>query len=59
MPEIKNDIVYVVRNESTGDIEMATTNDFEAWCYYRDVPTVSLSVFIKKNMISYSPPSNK
>lgn len=54
-----NDIVYVVKNESTGDIEMATTNDFEAWCYYRDVPTVSLRVFIKKNMIAYMPPSNK
>lgn len=53
MSTVKLDLVYVLVNETTQEIEMATTNDSEAWSYYRDVPLVTMNIFLNKNQVGY------
>ncbi|WP_372011421.1 hypothetical protein NBRC13296_12750 [Paenibacillus chitinolyticus] len=49
---VKVDLVYVLTNFQTGQIEMATGNDAEAWAFYRDMRDTKISIFLNKNLLS-------
>ena len=53
---VKLDICYVLTNAGTGSVEMATTNDSEAWAFYRDSRNIVIQVFINKNRVATIPP---
>ncbi|MEK3787580.1 hypothetical protein [Paenibacillus sp. FSL K6-1230] len=53
MSTVKHDLVYVLINETTQEVEMATTNDSEAWAYYRDVHLVSMNIFLDMNRVGF------
>ncbi|OME29366.1 hypothetical protein NSS98_25115 [Paenibacillus sp. FSL E2-0274] len=52
----KPDIVYVLVNTLHGKVEMATSNDSEAWSFYRDMKGIRLQVFVNLNMVAYIEP---
>ncbi|OMF70485.1 hypothetical protein BK142_23715 [Paenibacillus glucanolyticus] len=49
---IKHDIVYVLINTLHGKVEFATTNDSEAWAFYRDTRGMRLQIFMNLNLIA-------
>ena len=54
---VKHDIVYVLTSVIDGTVEMATTNDFEAWALYKDTKDIRISVFISGNQIATVEPT--
>lgn len=54
---VEHNIVYVLTNIVTGQVDMATRNDSEAWSYYRDMKDIRISVFISGNKIVSAEPT--
>lgn len=53
----KHDIVYVLINTLHGRVELATTNDSEAWAFYRDMKGMRIDVFMNLNRVTSVEPT--
>lgn len=53
---LKLDLVYVLIRVGTHTVEMATSNDQEAWAHYRDMPHMQMHIFLNKNRVAVVPP---
>lgn len=49
---MNNDIIYVLTNIFNGSIEMATTDDSEAWKFYRDRENVRIAIFAESKRVA-------
>lgn len=57
MSDVKHDIVYVLVNTLHGKVEMATTNDSEAWAFYRDLRGMRIQIFMNLNLVASVEPT--
>lgn len=47
-------VVYVLTSAAIGNVEMATTNDSEAFCLFRDCPGIyNLHIYVGGNRVAH------